>query len=100
MDLDLTIPMPAMARPMRRLDDHAALLFTFPLLSHALYVLVERVLLQRDTFVQDNGVPLLTEDQLAQVRTLAMAMLVKVLDDMDPGLGRRLDTVLFPEDVA
>ena len=89
------VPMTAL-RP----QQHAPKLVTYTHLRGALLVLVERVQLQRNAFYARNGRPALTQSQVDQLRTLALAMLCLLLEDTSPGQGEQLEHLVWGDDLA
>jgi hypothetical protein len=69
-------------------------------LVQALTTCVERIEVTHDFFASQRPGRLITDAELAHVRTLALALMCRFCDDARTGLGARLERLIFPDDVA
>jgi hypothetical protein len=76
-----------------------AVLNTRLALMQALTTVVERVEVTHNHFAHKHpDQPLISDAELAHVRTLALALMCRYCDDARTGLGARLERLVFPED--
>ena len=76
-----------------------AVLTTRIALVQALTTCVERIEVSHNYFAgQRAGQKLISDAELAHVRTLALALMCRFCDDARTGLGARLERLVFPED--